>query len=72
MNSPAHKIKKSAVKNIVCFPSINANEGKTIVEPILGAKYCFHLEFDSEVATYCPQPPTFCIPNDEDGQNGVA
>ena len=40
MNSPARKIQKSAVKNIVRFPSIKANDGKTIlVESILESKY---------------------------------
>ncbi|MDE2421480.1 MAG: hypothetical protein KGO49_09910, partial [Gammaproteobacteria bacterium] len=70
MNSPARKIKKSAVKNIVRFPSIKANGGKPIlVESILESKYCLHLEFDSEVVAYFPQPRTFNLPDDEDGQN---
>lgn len=60
MNAPARKLKKSAVKNIVRFPSIKANGGKSIlVESILESKYCLHLEFDSTVVTYYPQPRTF-------------
>lgn len=68
MNSPARKIQKSAVKNIVRFPSIKANDGKTIlVESILESKYCLHLEFDTEVETYFPQPRKFEVP-DNDGE----
>jgi len=53
MKSPARKLKKSAVKNIVRFPSIKANGGKSIlVESILESKYCLHLEFDSTVESY--------------------
>ena len=60
MKSPARKIKKSAVKNIVRFPAIKANSGKTIlVESILESKFCLHLEFNSDVKTYFPQPHTF-------------
>src|SRR5688572_26059900 len=60
----ARKIKKSAVKNIVRFPPIKANGGKTIlVESILESKYCLHLEFDPNVKTYFPQPKTFRIPS---------
>lgn len=62
MNTPARKLKKSAVKNIVRFPSIKANGGKSIlVESILESKYCLHLEFDSSVKTYFPQPRTFSL-----------
>jgi len=66
MNSPARKLKKSAVKNIVRFPPIKANDGKTIlVESILESKYCLHLEFDPNVKTYFPQPKKFRIPSDD-------
>lgn len=68
MNSPARKIQKSAVKNIVRFPSIKANDGKTIlVESILESKYCLHLEFDAGVETYSPQPRTFEVPDNDGG-----
>ncbi|WP_344798716.1 hypothetical protein [Litoribacillus peritrichatus] len=66
MNTPARKLKKSAVKNIVRFPSIKANGGKSIlVESILESKYCLHLEFDSSVETYFPQPRTFTVSVDD-------
>jgi len=69
MNTPARILKKSAVKNIVRFPAIKANGGKTIlVESILESKYCLHLEFDSSVATYFPQPRKFKV-SDEDEEN---
>ena len=68
MNGPARKIQKSAVKNIVRFPSIKANDGKTIlVESILESKYCLHLEFDTEVETYFPQPRKFEVPDNDGG-----
>ncbi|HAY5567661.1 TnsA endonuclease N-terminal domain-containing protein [Acinetobacter sp. FL] len=71
MNSPARKIQKSAVKNIVRFPSIKANDGKTIlVESLLESKYCLHLEFDAEVETYSPQPRKFEVPKG-DGESGI-
>ena len=71
MNSPARKIQKSAVKNIVRFPSIKANDGKTIlVESILETKYCLHLEFDTEVVTYFPQPRKFEV-SDNDGEFNI-
>lgn len=71
MNSPARKIQKSAVKNIVRFPSIKANDGKTIlVESILESKYCLHLEFDTEVETYFPQPRKFEV-SDNDGECNI-
>lgn len=67
MNIPARKLKMSAVKNIVRFPAIKANGGKTIlVESILESKYCLHLEFDSTVETYFPQPKTFAIPSESE------
>ena len=63
MKTPARKLKRSAVKNIVRFPPIKANSGKSIlVESILESKYCLHLEFDSNVEEYSPQPKTFDIP----------
>lgn len=63
MANPARRIKRSAVKNIVRFPAIKANGGKTIlVESILESKYCLHLEFDPDVVTYFPQPKTFTVP----------
>ncbi|USD21138.1 hypothetical protein MJO52_19055 [Microbulbifer variabilis] len=62
MRSPARKLKKSAVKNIVRFPAIKSGSGKSIlVESILESKYCLHLEFDSRVKTYFPQPRTFSV-----------
>ncbi|MFW1808728.1 TnsA endonuclease N-terminal domain-containing protein [Acinetobacter ursingii] len=68
MNSPARRIQKSAVKNIVRFPSIKANDGKTIlVESILESKYCLCLEFDAKVEKYFPQPRKFEIPKDDGG-----
>ncbi|UUA74456.1 Tn7 transposase TnsA N-terminal domain-containing protein [Cellvibrio sp. QJXJ] len=67
MNIPARKLKMSAVKNIVRFPAIKANGGKTIlVESVLESKYCLHLEFDSTVETYFPQPKTFAIPGESE------
>lgn len=60
MNAPARKLRRSAVKNIVRFPPVKANGGKSIlVESILESKYCLYLEFDSSVETYFPQPQTF-------------
>lgn len=67
MRSPARKLKKSPVKNIVRFPAIKANGGKTIlVESLLESHYCIHLEFDPNVATYFPQPKTFQIPGEDE------
>lgn len=67
MNTPARKLKKSAVKNIVRFPSIKANEGESIlVESILESKFCLHLEFDSNVKSYSPQPLTFTVSVDDE------
>lgn len=71
MNTPARRLKKSAVKNIVRFPSIKANDGKTIlVESLLESKYCLHLEFDPIVKTYSPQPRKFRITS-EDGEDDI-
>ena len=51
MLEPARKIRRSSVKNIVRFPSVKSNGGKSIlVESILESKYCLHLEFDKAVA----------------------
>lgn len=62
MNAPARKLKRSAVKNIVRFPPVKANGGRSIlVESILESKYCLHLEFDSNVEEYFPQPKTFSL-----------
>ena len=67
MKTPARKLKKSAVKNIVRFPSIKANAGKSIlVESILESKYCLHLEFDSTVESYSSQPQTFTFAVDDE------
>lgn len=67
MTEPARKIKRSAVKNIVRFPAIKANMGKTIlVESILESNYCLHLEFSKHVKSYKPQPKTFHLA-DQDG-----
>lgn len=61
--SPARKLKKSAVKNIVRFPTKKSTGNKTIlVESLLEAAYCLHLEFDEKVAEYFPQPKTFQVP----------
>jgi hypothetical protein len=66
MRVPARKIKKSAVKNIVRFAPIKSNNGKSIlVESILEAKYCLHMEFDPNVISYFPQPKTFNLGDDE-------
>lgn len=63
MNTPARKLKKSAVKNIVRFPPVKANGGKSIlVESILESKYCLYLEFDSSIEEYFPQPRTLTVP----------
>ncbi len=65
MVEPSRKLKKSAVKNIVRFPSIKANGGKNIlVESILESKYCLHLEFNPDIETYFPQPRRFRIISD--------
>lgn len=62
MNTPARKLKKSAVKNIVRFSPVKSNGGKSIlVESILESKYCLHLEFDPGVEVYMPQPRTFKV-----------
>ncbi|MFT6872798.1 MAG: hypothetical protein ACJAVN_001810 [Roseivirga sp.] len=67
MKTPARKLKRSAVKNIVRFPSIKANGGKAIlVESLLESKYCLHLEFDPNVEAYFPQPNTFNVIVDGD------
>ena len=62
MNAPARKLKRSAVKNIVRFPPVKANGGKSIlVESILESKYCLYLEFDPSVEEYFPHPRTFSV-----------
>lgn len=62
MAKPARKATKSAVKNIVRFPPIKANDGNEIVlESLQEAKFCLHLEFDPEVIDYFPQPQSFDI-----------
>jgi len=62
MATPARKIRQSAVKNIVRFPAIKAGDGRPILlESILEAKYCLHLEFDPTVVSYQPQPKTFDV-----------
>lgn len=62
MAAPARKIRQSAVKNIVRFPAIKAGDGRPILlESILEAKYCLHLEFDPTVVSYQPQPKTFDV-----------
>ncbi|MCP5019758.1 MAG: hypothetical protein GY938_31405 [Ketobacter sp.] len=62
MSTPARKLKRSAVKNIVRFPPVKANGGKSIlVESILESKYCLYLEFDSSVEEHFPQPRTFTV-----------
>lgn len=62
MAEPARKITRSAVKNIVRFPPIKANNGEEILlESIQEAKYCLLLEFDPNVVKYLPHPQTFDI-----------
>ena len=63
MRIPARKLRKSTVKNIVRFPAIKSNGGKSIlVESILESKFCLLLEFSPEVTEYFPQPKTFQVP----------
>ena len=70
MRKPARKVKKSAVKNIVRFPPIKSNNGKTILlESILESKYCLHLEYDPNVVSYFPQPKTFTFTDDDGVEN---
>lgn len=65
---PARKIKASAVKNIFKFPSTKSfvdpchrSYQMVLVESMLEKDYCFHLEADSSVLRYFPQPKTFVI-----------
>ncbi|MAZ86084.1 MAG: hypothetical protein CL693_00360 [Cellvibrionaceae bacterium] len=62
---PARKIKASAVKNICKFPSTKSfcepshrTFKMVLVESLLEKDYCFHLEADSNVSRYYPQPKT--------------
>lgn len=58
--APARRLRRSAVKNIVRFPAKKSGGSKTIlVESLLEAAYCLHLEFSEEVIEYFPQPKTF-------------
>lgn len=67
-HQPARKIKASAVKNIFKFPSTKSftkpcHRGyqMVLVESMLEKDYCFHLEANSNVLRYFPQPKTFVI-----------
>jgi len=66
--NPARKLKASAVKNICKFPSTKSFGGPShlsfnmiLVESLLEKDYCFHLEFDSNVLQYFPQPRKFFL-----------
>lgn len=68
MSKPARKLKRSAVKNIVRFPSTKTDGSRNIlVESILESQFCLHLEFDSRVSRYYPQPETFQVPLPNNG-----
>lgn len=63
---PARKIKPSAVKNIFKFPSTKSfvtlsrwNYQMVLVESMLEKDFCFHLEANSDVLHYYPQPKSF-------------
>lgn len=65
---PARKIKASAVKNLFKFPSTKSCDDRNcrtysmiLVESSLEKDYCFHLECDSVVYRYYPQPRTFTL-----------
>lgn len=65
---PARKIKASAVKTIVKFPSTKSFYETcrrpftmVLVESQLERDFCFHLESDPMVAKYFPQPKTFVV-----------
>lgn len=73
MATPARKVTKSVVKNIVRFPPIKANDGEEIVlDSIQEAKFCLHLEFDPEVTDYFPQPQSFDISGGAPQSTGAA
>lgn len=57
---PVQKLKELSVKNMIRFPTIKSNYGKTILtEAILVSKYCLYLEFYSNVIKYFSQPIIF-------------
>lgn len=65
---PARKIKASAVKTIVKFPSTKSFYEASrrpfmmvLVESQLERDFCFHLESDPNVVKYFPQPKTFVV-----------
>lgn len=66
MHSPARKIKKSSVKNIVRFPS-SKNDRTILLESILESEFALLLEYDSKIETYFEQPETFLL-KDENGK----
>ncbi|WP_040726216.1 TnsA endonuclease N-terminal domain-containing protein [Thiomicrorhabdus sp. Kp2] len=60
MYSPARKIKKSSVKNIVRFPS-SKNNRTLLLESILESQFALLLEYDNNVEEYFEQPKTFFL-----------
>uniref|UniRef100_Q31IP9 TnsA endonuclease N-terminal domain-containing protein n=1 Tax=Hydrogenovibrio crunogenus (strain DSM 25203 / XCL-2) TaxID=317025 RepID=Q31IP9_HYDCU len=60
MYSPARKIKKSSVKNIVRFPS-SKNNRTLLLESILESQFALLLEYDNSVEAYFEQPETFVL-----------
>lgn len=65
---PARKIKASAVKTIVKFPSTKSFYEVShrpftmvLVESQLERDFCFHLESNPSVIKYFPQPKTFVV-----------
>lgn len=60
MHSPARKIKKSSVKNIVRFPS-SKNNRTLLLESILESQFALFLEYDNSVEAYFEQPETFLL-----------
>lgn len=67
MATPARKIKSSTVKNLFKFPSTKTpSHGSALtpyrmvlVESALEKDFCYHLEADTDVSEYYPQPRTF-------------
>ncbi|MDO3380895.1 hypothetical protein [Gilvimarinus algae] len=73
MATPARKIKSSTVKNLFKFPSTKTPPYESsltpykmvLVESALEKDFCYHLEADSDVSEYYPQPRTFTSPKGE-------